>query len=330
MKILVLGGTAWLGREVASTFIGRGHEVTCVARGSSVPDGVRLVNTDRDAADALRPLVGEPWDAVVDVARQPGHLRRAVRDLEDAASSYIFVSTVNVYASQHDIGADEEAPLVEPLAADSFTDPELYGSAKVACEDAVLDSFGADRALIARAGLIGGPGDHTHRTTYWPWRFAHPARKNTVLAPDAPELPTAVIDARDLAEWLVRSAERRLTGVFNATGPVVAFPEHLAAAREAADSTAEVVRAPEHWLRDHDVMEWAGARSLPLWLADRSWYGFSSRSNSRASAAGLALRPLVQTLRDGLAAQMDAPSGGLKSGLTDDEERALLDELTHS
>ncbi|MFE1663279.1 NAD-dependent epimerase/dehydratase family protein [Microbacterium sp. P02] len=327
MNILVLGGTAWLSHCIASMFVDGGHDVTCVARGSSVPAGARLVNADRDVDDALGALAGERWDAVIDVARQPGHVRTAVRDLASAAGMYVFVSTGNVYASHQEVGADEDALLVEPLAADHFTDPEQYGAAKVACEEAALAAFGIDRVLIARAGLIGGPGDHTQRTSYWPWRFAHPAAEHTVLVPDAPELPTAVIDVRDLAAWLVRCVEGGVTGIYNAMGAVLTFPAHLAAASAAARSSAIAVLAPEPWLQEHDVSEWAGPRSLPLWLVDRSWYGFNGRSNARAVAAGLTLRPLVETLEDGLAERAAHPPDVHLAGLTDADERALISEL---
>jgi nucleoside-diphosphate-sugar epimerase len=324
MDILVLGGTAWLGREVATTLLASGHEVTCVARSSNVPDGARLVNADRDLHDALLPLTGQRWDAVVDVARQPGHVRRAARDLAGVADRYVLVSTGNVYASQEQVGADETAPLHEPLPADSFTDPDDYGPAKVACENAVLDAFDTDRSLIARAGLIGGPGDHTQRTTYWPWRFANPATHDAVLVPDAPDLPVAVIDVRDLAQWLVRCLEQGVVGVYNAMGSPVTFPDHLAAARRAAGSLADPVLAPEQWLRDQDVAEWGGPHSMPLWLVDPSWYGFNGRSNAQAVAAGLSLRPLEDTLRDGLDWRASEPIEENKAGLTDADEESLL------
>ena len=328
MKILVLGGTAWLGHEIAAAAVSRGHQVTCLARGSAVPAGVRLVNADRDDPDALRDVATTRWDAVVDVARQPGHVRRAVRDLGPVAGLYLFVSTGNVYASQETIGADETAELVPALSADTFDDPEDYGAAKRAGEDAVLAAFGPQRSLIARAGLIGGPGDPSHRTDYWPWRFAHPAVPDVVLVPEAPALPTALIDVRDLAAWLVRAAETGTAGIFNAAGPAVPFPQHLAAARAAADSTAEAFPLPERWLLDHDVSEWAGDRSLPLWLSDQTWYGMNGRSTARALAAGLTCRPLADTLRDALRWRESVAPGTPVAGLTDRDERDLLAEAT--
>lgn len=204
MRILVLGGTAWLGHRIASTAIGAGHDVTCLARGTDVPDGATLVRADRDHDDALLAATpaGARWDAVIDVAREPGHVRRAVRALEPVADRYLFVSTTSVYASDERIGADETAERVEPLATDLMGGPDDYGPAKAACEDAVLAGFDPDRSLIVRPGLIGGPGDPTGRTDHWVWRFAHPTRASsapgapaeprepgTVLAPDAPASP---------------------------------------------------------------------------------------------------------------------------------------------
>nr|WP_274635842.1 NAD-dependent epimerase/dehydratase family protein [Microbacterium bovistercoris] len=328
MKLLLLGGTAWLGRTVAAAARDAGHDVTCVARGSDVPPGVALVHADRDRDDALASLARTRWDAVIDVARQPGQVRRAVRALEPVAGISVFVSTVSVYASHAERGADENAETLAPLDADVMDGPEQYGPAKVACEHAVLAGFGPERSAIVRPGLIGGPGDGSGRTTYWVRRLAHPSTPaGTVLVPDAPDLPTSVIDVRDLADWLVRLAAERTAGTFNAVGDPMPFPAHLQTARDVAGHTGALAAASADWLRAHDVDEWAGPRSLPLWLADRDAYGMGDRSNARARAAGLALRPLAETLADILAATAGQDAHGLEvhgAGLTDDEERALL------
>ena len=330
MKLLVLGGTAWVGHTVAATALAAGHEVTCLARGVDVPVGSVLVRADRDRDDALAPVAAEHWDAVIDVARQPGHVRRAVRDLEQVVERYVFVSSGNAYASQEEIGQNEDALRLDPLDADVMASMEDDGAAKVACENAVLAGFGSRRTVIVRAGLIGGPGDLSGRSGYWPWRFAHPSgEEDAVLVPDAPELPTAIIDVRDLASWLVQRAEGGPVGTFNAMGIPIPFFEHIDAARAAAVHHGAIVRAPESWLADHGVGEWSGPRSMPLWLADRSWYGMNERSNERALAAGLELRPLSDTLADTLEwelAREDAGPHG--AGLTDSDERELLTALT--
>jgi 2'-hydroxyisoflavone reductase len=331
MRLLVLGGTAWLGHTIATTALQRGHEVTCLTRGSGIPDGATHVRADRDEPGALDDVARRTWDAVLDVARQPGHVRRAVAALEPVADRYLFVSSCSAYASQARIGADESEPTFEPLAADTMASPEDYGPAKVACERAVLEAFGAERSLIARAGLIGGPGDPSGRTTYWPWRFAHPSSaagavgEDAVLVPDAPTLPTSIIDVRDLAAWLVEAAAVGGSGIMNAMGRPMPLPEHLEVVRAAADYRGEIVRAAEQRLLEHGVAEWAGPRSLPLWLADPDWYGMNARSIDRALAAGLVLRPLEQTVRDILSEQTVQPAG---AGLTDEEERELLEWIS--
>lgn len=330
MKILVLGGTAWLGYTVAKTAVASGHEVTCLARGEAVPSGVRLVRADRDDDTALTGVAAERWDAVIDVARQPRHVRRAVRDLHGVADRYVFVSTGNVYASQEQVGADEDARRLPPLEADRISTPDDYGPAKVACENTVLEAFGPDHSVIARVGLIGGPGDPSERTTYWVRRFAQPSNEaGAVLVQDTPELPTALIDVRDLATWLVHLAEEKSSGIFNAVGNPVPFPEHIETARSVAHHEGPVIKAPEQWLLEQEVNQWSGERSLPLWLADHDWYGMNARSNARAVAAGLALRPLHDTLADILTDEPPLASADKRgSGLTDAEETTLLEKLS--
>jgi nucleoside-diphosphate-sugar epimerase len=325
MRFLVLGGTAWVGRTLAAEAVARGHEVVCLARGGSgrVPDGSRLVVADRDRPEAYDAVVRERWDAVLDVARDPAHVRGAVAALD--AGRYVLVSTGNVYLDPATPRLDEEGALLDPDGAPA--DPgEAYGMDKVACERSILDSLG-DRALIARAGLIGGPGDTSGRSGYWPWRFAHPSG-DAVLTPDAADRPTQLIDVRDLAAWLVSGAGEGLGGVFNAVGPEVPLGSHLAAA--GLEAAQGAVAAPEAWLLEQGVAEWAGPRSLPLWLADPGWQGFAARDGSRARAVGLVHRPLEATLRDALAWEETQPEHPHGAGLADEDERALLRLLAAS
>lgn len=329
MRILVLGGTAWLGFAVAKAALAKGHEVTCVARGDRVPQGVRLVRADREDDHALQQLAGERWQAVIDVARQPLYVRRSVRDLEKAADRYIFVSTGNVYASQKEVGADEDFLRLPPLQADRIARPDDYGPAKVACENEVLAAFSPDRTVIARVGLIGGPGDPSGRTTYWARRFARPSNEAcAVLVPDAPEMPTAMIDVRDLATWLVHLAANRANGIYNAVGNPLPFLEHMRITQSVAGHLGPIVAAPEQWLLEQGVKEWSGERSLPFWLVDRGWYGMNARSNKRAIEAGLQLRPLENTLADILAGEPALRSGEIpRSGLANAVETGLLEAL---
>jgi 2'-hydroxyisoflavone reductase len=331
MQTLVLGGTAWLGGHIASAALERGHRVTCLARGSSgaVPEGVELVRADRSRPDAYAALGHQQWDVVVDVARQPGQVRSAVRALANRGAVYVFVSSSNVYADHRTPGADEDAPLLPPLTGEVMESMDTYGEAKVACEQHVHQVFEPDRALIARAGLIGGPGDIFDRTGYWPLRFARPsAPGGAVLVPDAPELATQVVDVRDLAAWLIDAGSRHLAGVYNATGETTSLFDHLETARRVAGHTGPVVWADQQWLLDQGVQPWMGERSLPLWLVDPDWLGFNARDSSKARRVGLSTRPLEQTLADTLSWELTrATDRARRAGLTGDEERALLAAL---
>lgn len=252
-------------------------------------------------------------------------MRRATTALAERAAAYVFISSGNVYADHAIPGSDESAELLAPLTGDVMETMETYGEAKVACEQHVLRSFGTDRTLIARAGLIGGPGDIFDRTGYWPRRFARPAMADdSVLVPDVP-LPTQVIDVRDLAAWLVESAERGVHGVFNAVGETVPLAEHLAVARKVAGHTGPLVPVDQDWLLDHDVEPWMGERSLPLWLPTPEYAGFNSRDGSAARATGLTHRLLAETLADTLAWELTRdPDHVRRAGLSDDDERELI------
>jgi 2'-hydroxyisoflavone reductase len=328
MRILVLGGTAWLGRYIATTATDRGHQATCLARGESgsVPDGVEFVRADRDQPDAYDGVAGVDWDVVLDVSRQPGQVRRAVAALADRAGRFVFISSASAYADHGTPGDDETAALLPPLDGDVMETMETYGEAKVACEQHVRAGFGPDRSLVIRVGLIGGPGDIFGRTGYWPLRFARPAAADgSVLVPDAPALPTQVIDVRDLAAWIVDAGTAGLNGIFNAVGETTPLPVHLETARTVAGHAGPVVPVDQEWLLAHDVEPWMGERSLPLWLPLPDYAGFNSRDGSAARAAGLVTRPLADTLADTLAWELaSGPDRPRRAGLTADDERSLL------
>ena len=318
----MLGGTAWLGRTVALEALRRGHDVTCLARGSEdPPPGATFVSADRDLDDGLDAVASETWDAVVDVTRHPGHARRAVRDL--SARHRVLVSTGNVYARFDALEQPESSPLRGPLDADLMTDMEVYGEAKVACENAVRDAEGT--ATIVRSGLIGGPGDGSGRTGYWPWRFAHPVGSRVVV-PDELDFPCAVIDVRDLAAWLVTATEDRLDGTFNATGPTMPLAEVLTVAARVSGSTAESLPVDRERLAELEVGAWMGPASLPLWIDDVEWRGFATMDTSRARSAGLVTRPLEDTLRDTLAFE-ETRTVPRRAGLTDDDERRVQEAV---
>jgi len=324
MRFLVLGGTAWLGREVVASALAAGHDVTALARGASgpAPEGARLVVADRTEPGAYDDVPGD-WDVVVDLSRQPRQVRGAVAALAPRAGAWVFVSSASVYAAHDTPGADEGAELLPAHDADD-QEWQTYGGRKVACERAVLLGI-PDRALVVRAGLIAGPGDHTDRTGYWPLRFAHPATADgSVLVPDSPLL-TQVVDVRDLAAWLVSAGAAGAHGVANAMGPVLTLADHLATARAVAGHHDDLVAVPQDWLEVFGVEPWSGPRSLPLWLPLPEHAGFMARSTAAALALGLVTRPLEETLRDTLAWELrHGPGRVRRAGLTPADEQELV------
>ncbi len=315
MRFLILGGTQFLGRAIATHALASGHDVTCAARGISgaVPPGARLIPIDRDARDGLAPLAAETFDAVIDVSRHPGQVRTAIAALRHRAAHWTFISTLSVYADNATPGQTEAAPLLAPtVRAVEHGTPETYGPAKVACEQAV----GPD-AFIVRAGLIVGPQDPTGRFTYWPLRLA---RGGEVLVGGSPDDAVQLVDVRDLAQWIVLAAQTGLTGTFNATGPAIPRAQFLAACTGAAPCRFTWI--DRAFLEAHDVKRWSGPRALPMWLPLPEFAGFNTRDIAPACAAGLAFRPLSETARDTLAWAQGATAAS--TGLTAAEEAELL------
>ena len=331
MKILVLGGTSWLGSEITRTGLERGHAVTCLARGDSgqAPPGATFVRADRGEVTAYDLVREQDWDGVVDVSWQPGFVRGAVGALAARTQRWVYVSSCSVYAAHDTIGADESAPVLSAMMGEAAT-METYGEAKVACERAVLQGVGEERTVIARSGLIGGPGDHTGRTGYWPLRFARPSTHDgAVLVPFEQNVSTQIVDVRDLALWLVRCVEDSASGTYNVAGPATPLSEHLAVARSVAGHTGPLVAVTNEWLVAHEVEEWAGPRSLPLWLHSPGWEGFAARSSDAAVSAGLVCRPLEQTLTDVLRWELargdDGQDRPRRAGLEPAQERQLFE-----
>lgn len=327
MQILILGGTAFLSAATARLALDRGHRVTCLARGSSTrpPDAVRWVRADRDTGvQAYTELAGDRFDAVIDVAMQPAHVRDAVAALADRAAHWTLVSTLSVYADHHTPGADETAATVPALQADRFTEMADYGSAKVACEQLVEGAL-TGRAHLCRAGLISGPGDPSDRFGYWPGRLARDP-DDTVLVPDVPALSVQVIDVGDLAGWLLDAAESGVTGALNATGDATPFERVLATSARIAGHHGRRVAVAEQFLLDHGVQYYAGPGSLPLWVPT-DWSGFVHRSNAAAKGAGMLLSPLDTVVARALAHErrlgLDRPR---RAGLDPALERQILQD----
>jgi 2'-hydroxyisoflavone reductase len=306
VRLLLLGGPRFLGRAVTDAALAGGHEVTFFNRGRTnpelYPDVERLIGDRSGGLDALR---GRTWDAVVDTCGYlPGVVRAAAEALADSGV-YCFVSSISVYAD-FSRPNDEESAVAQlgDLPADEVTN-ESYGALKALCEDAVRDVFGG-RALVVRPGLIVGPHDPTGRFTYWPHRIA---RGGEVLAPAPPESPTQIIDVRDLGAWIVELCAESASGTYNATHPGVSLEHLVATCRQVASSDAEITWVSPEFLVEHDVGEWM---ELPLWLVDPSMAYADRVDVSRALGAGLAFRPLEETVRGTLDEAETTDAAGLR------------------
>ncbi len=335
MRILMLGGTVFLGRHVVETLLARGHEVTLFHRGKRggelFPQLERVLG-DR-ATDLDRLPQGATWDVVVDTCGfVPGVVAASAQALRDRAGRYVFISSISV----HDMSQphlDESSPtlqLPEGASRDVMT-PETYGALKYLCEQEAIGAFGAERTLIVRPGLIVGPHDPSDRFTYWPVRFA---RGGDVLVPDALDMPVQYIDVRDLANFVVDALERGYTGAVNTVGP--AEPTTLgallaacaAASANGSESRANVVRVDRAFLRRWDAGPWI---DLPVWSEDGFDYDGVTRSDpSRGIALGLRYRPVEETIADTLRwAEHERGDAPYKAGLTPAREAALFALAEH-
>jgi len=331
LRILILGGTGFIGPHQVSYALARGHKLTLFNRGHE-PDAwngrVEELIGDRNTGD-LKSLEGREWDVCIDnPTTMPFWVRDAGRVLAGKVGQYIFISTISVYADNKP-GEDESAALLpyagkDPMAETSAgPNRELYGPLKAVSEAEAKRQFGGAVTII-RPGLIAGPGDETDRFTYWPVRLA---RGGEVLAPGDGKDWVQFIDARDLAEWTIRMAETRTLGVFNATGParVLQMRPMLDAVRTGIDSTAKFVWVSDAFLDANKVSAWS---DMPVWVPRHSDdAGFVQRNTDKALAAGLTFRPVARTASDTLAwfkTQPPERRAKLRTGLAPDREAALL------
>ncbi|MCD9030825.1 NAD-dependent epimerase/dehydratase family protein [Luteimonas sp. Y-2-2-4F] len=348
LRILVLGGTGFLGPHFVEAALARGHRLTLFNRGKSHParfDGARFAGVEQlrgDRRSDLAALEGERrWDAVLDTSAYfPADVTRSASLLAERADRYLLVSTISVYA-RHDRANDEDSELarLEDPTVEEVTG-ETYGGLKALCEAAAERAF-PGRTAVVRPGLIAGPGDETDRFTYWP---ARADRGGEILAPGTPADAIQCIDVRDLADFLLHLIERGRTGTFNANSPpgALTMGALLDGCRAVARrmNTIQCVRAPCEQPPGHDsTLTWVPAdflaaqevrpwQDLPVWMpATGEYAGFALASTARAEAAGLRRRPLEDTVADTLEwwrQQPEARRAAPKAGLAPAREAEVL------
>lgn len=328
MRLLILGGTSFLGRHLTELALAAGHSVTLFNRGRTnadlFPQAERLIG-DRDGGlDVLR---GRHWDAAIDVC---GYVPRVVRDsatlLADAVEHYTFISTISVYSDPIIPGQDENgnlAVLSDPTVEE--VTGETYGGLKVLCEQAAEESM-PGRVLHVRSGLIVGPHDPTDRFTYWPVRVA---MGGEVLAPGSPQMRTQFIDVRDESAWVLDMIAARKTGIYNATGPAapMTMGEVLDVCKKVTGSDAHFTWVDDEFLVQNDVAPFS---ELPLWIPE-NYNALQMVSVGKALNDGLRFRPLADTVADTLrwnatrsGTPTPTPGGRPPAGMMQDREAALL------
>ena len=335
LRVLILGGTGFIGPHQVRYALARGHRVTLFNRGRTnagmftAGPSLELLLGDRESKPGnYESLKGREWDAVIDnPARRPRWVREAAAAVRGHAKQYVFISTISVYASNGTPGADETAAVSTtdtPDVEDGETFVKLYGPLKALCEQEAERAF-PGRATIIRPGLIVGVGDPTDRFSYWPVRIA---RGGEVLAPPA-EDPLQFIDERDVGEWTIRCVEDETYGVFNAIGPATRFTvrQMLEGIHDTIKSNATFTYTTSAFLRAQQppVRGWS---DLPVWIApEGSYAGFTQRSIAKALAKGLTFRPYADTVRETIAfykAQTPERQEALRAGLKPDREKEVL------
>lgn len=331
LRILILGGTGFIGPNEVRYALSRGHKVTTFNRGKSHPNELpaeveQLLGDRNGKLDALK---NRQWDVVIDdPTTLPAWVRDAAQLLKGNVDRYVFISTVSVYAEVKN-GVDESAPLQKYDGPDPYKETlqamvasgyKTYGPLKALSEKEAEKWF-PGKTLIVRPGLIVGPRDPSDRFTYWPVRVA---RGGEVLAPGNPDDPVQFIDARDLAEWTIRMAENRETGIYNATGPAspLTISGMLETMKKALNSNATFTWAPADFLKERKVEAWS---DMPVWAGDE--LGLAKTNISRALSKGLTFRPLADTTRDTLEWFKSLPEdrqSHLKAGITPEREAEVL------
>ncbi len=319
MRLLIIGGTRFVGLAAAEAAIQAGHDVSLLHRHPTgeAPQATHLLaDRDRD----LDVLTAGSWDATIDTCaylpRQVQHLSRA---LSGRGGHHVLVSTVSVYAEPPAAGADEDSPLLDPASGDvTEVTGESYGPLKVACEAAAREAYDDAGLAVVRPTYVVGPRDYTGR---YPWWVLRAARGGPMIAPGPLAGPMQCVDARDLGSWMVRLAEDRLAGTFTAARPATTFGDLLRSTVEAVDSTADLVPVDGRWLVEQGV----DGQQLPLWSEGGEEQALAM-STERAEQAGLVHRPWPDVVRDTLAWAQAHPDVATRAGLglTPERETELI------
>lgn len=304
LRILVLGGTGFLGPSTIEVALARGHKVTMFNRGKTRPDllpGVARLQGDRDPKkdEGLKALEQGEWDVVIDNSGYyPRMVGASAELLSKRVGRYIYISSISAYKDPSPVNGEETAPLAtmpDPTLETMGKQYEHYGALKALCEQAAEKAM-PGRTCVVRPGFIVGPDDPSGRFTYWPVRVD---QGGEIAVPGTPSDPIQVIDVRDLGAWLVKLAEDGATGIFNACGPEKPLPwgEVLAACRKAATKKGSLTWIPAAWLAKRQPPV-----GFPIWVpAEGETRGFHTWSNARAVKAGLRFRPVAATVLDTLA-----------------------------
>ena len=327
MRILIIGGTRFLGRHLVDAALERSHDVTLFNRGKSNPDLFPRLETiigDREKDVEKLGEAGRIWDAVIDTSGYfPRIVRLSAEVLAPRVARYVFISSISVYENFKKVGINESDPVgkIEDETVEEITG-ETYGPLKALCEQAVENIFGFERTLIIRPGLIVGPHDPTDRFTYWPVRVA---RGGDVLAPQKPEAAIQIIDVRDLAEWIISLIQQNASGIYNATGPdyELTIGKLLEVSKQVSGSDANFRWASVDFLNQNKIEPWS---DMPTWVPDdEEGVGFSRVDVSKAMEAGLTFRPLEDTVRDTLEWAQTRPPGYVwRAGLAAEREQEVL------
>lgn len=330
LRILILGGTGFIGPYQVQYALDRKHQVTLFNRGQTnkalFPNVPRLIG-DRNAAGGHDALKRGTWDVVIDnPTRNPAWVRGAGEALKGRVGQYVFVSTISVFSDYSKPGMDEQGPLHTPGAPAVWAsnDGANYGPNKVQCEIDAKAQFGEDKVTIVRPGLIVGPGDLSDRFSYWPVRID---RGGEILAPGAPSDPVQYVDVHDLSEWIVRCGENHTLGTFNATGPKAPtnIAEMLYGIKAVTTSDARFTFVPAEFLREQQVRAWS---EMPVWQpAMGPTLGFMQVNCRKAYAAGLTFRPLAETAKatlDWYKTRPAAEQEKARAGIAPEKEQAVL------